>query len=82
MLSTSLAKSVRDHQRTAVDPLKDSARFKKHITVALDRVMAGTAVRMKEDQRGNTVSWVSFDNNIVKIPLIILSYKIYAIVLV
>uniref|UniRef100_A0A1B6KZW4 PTHB1 C-terminal helix bundle domain-containing protein n=1 Tax=Graphocephala atropunctata TaxID=36148 RepID=A0A1B6KZW4_9HEMI len=52
LLSTSLAKSVRDHQRTAVDALCDPARFKKHITVALDRVMAGTGVRPREEPRG------------------------------
>ncbi|KAG8283045.1 Protein PTHB1 [Homalodisca vitripennis] len=52
LLSTSLAKSVRDHQRTAVEALRDPTRFKKHITVALDRVMAGTAVKSREEMRG------------------------------
>lgn len=53
LLATSLAKSVRDHQRSNIDPLKDTSRFKKHLTVALDRVMAGTALRVKDEPRGN-----------------------------
>lgn len=52
LLSTSLAKSVRDHQRTTVDVFKDTPRFKKHLTVALDRVMAGTTSSVNEEPRG------------------------------
>ncbi|XP_054289672.1 uncharacterized protein LOC129004967 [Macrosteles quadrilineatus] len=51
LLSTSLAKSVRDHQRSTIDPLKDSARFKKLISMALDRVVSGLTPRPREDAR-------------------------------
>lgn len=53
MLRTSLAKSVRDQQRTSVTAIKDVARFKKHIAAALDRVVTGNQNKLKEDNRGN-----------------------------
>ncbi|XP_075220052.1 Bardet-Biedl syndrome 9 [Lycorma delicatula] len=52
LLQTSLAKSVRDHQRTCINPLKEIGRFKKHIAGAIDRVLVNSQNIIKDEQRG------------------------------
>ncbi|XP_039292520.1 protein PTHB1 [Nilaparvata lugens] len=51
LLRTSLARSIRDQQRTCVNPLKEFGRFKKHIVCALERVMNSSS-RPSDDARG------------------------------
>ncbi|RZF42918.1 hypothetical protein LSTR_LSTR003634 [Laodelphax striatellus] len=51
LLRTSLARSIRDQQRTCVNPLKEFGRFKKHIVCALERVVNSSG-RPNDDARG------------------------------
>uniref|UniRef100_A0A1B6CDQ0 Protein PTHB1 n=1 Tax=Clastoptera arizonana TaxID=38151 RepID=A0A1B6CDQ0_9HEMI len=52
LLQTTLAKTVRDQQRTKIDPLKDVVKFKKHMSTALDRVATSSHSQLRDEARG------------------------------